>query len=185
MNWVDTPLLVYSLMAGHPAAAMVEQELRDGEWGSTILVLMELYHVLTGDYGQPPAEAVQAVDRLARSPAHWASIDLGQAAAATAVRARTGLESADALLLLLARGDRGILVTSDHRLLRAAQTEGVAARNPISPILAVEIARWEELHLPRKGLPRLLRPVERWLRTRDEALAEEFLEATAHLSVLP
>lgn len=185
MNWVDTPLLVFSQVAGHPAESVVERELRRGEWGSTVLVLMELYHVFVREYGESPTAAVQAVDGLRQSPIYWASIDANQAAEAIAVRARTGVDSADALLLVQARDDRGVVVTSDHRLLRAAQAEGVAVRNPISPALATDIDRWEDLHLSRKGLPRLLRPVERWIRARDEALAAEFKEATANFSVLP
>ncbi len=185
MNWIDTQFLVYAALEGHPARHVVEQEVSRGAWGSSALVLLELYHVLARDYAVAARDAAEAVDRLARSPFHWAALDAAQCVAIARRAADHRLAATDAALLILAQRDAGTLVSQDRRLLRAAAADGVAVRNPIGAQLAQVIARWEDEHLPAKGLPRLLGPVERWLRGRDPALADEFLAATGGLSALP
>ena len=97
MNWVDTPLLVYGTITGHPARTAVEQELRRGTWGSSILVLLELYQVLTRDYGVAPTDAAAAVARLARSPIYWAALDRDQVTVAVAERWRHRLQATDSI----------------------------------------------------------------------------------------
>lgn len=185
MNWIDTQFLVYAAVEGHPARHLVEQELSRGAWGSSVLVLLELYHVLARDYAVAAGDAAEVVGRLARSPFHWAAVDGAQCVALARSSAHHRLAATDAALLTLAERDGGTLVSQDRRLLRAAAAEGVAVRNPIGTQLAGVIARWEDEHLPAKGLPRLLGPVERWLRGRDPALADQFLAATGGLSGLP
>jgi len=185
LNWIDTPLLVYAAIPGHPGRATVEDDLRHGAWGSSVLVLAELYQVLTRDYAVSSEGAAEVAERLARSPLHWAALDVTQVVAAAAERHRHRLQSADAVLLCLAREDRGTLVSQDRRLLRAAEAQGVAVRNPIAADLAAALARWEEGHLLPKGLVRVLGGVERWLRPQDPSVAERFLDATAHLTSLP
>ncbi|MBI3972786.1 MAG: hypothetical protein HY332_16035 [Chloroflexi bacterium] len=182
---MDTPLLVYQAITNHPAKPIVEDELRHGVWGSTVFVLSECFQILSGQYALTPEDAEAAVDRLARSPLHWAAADLAQVTTAVRQRSRHRLQTADAVLLLLAQDDRGVLVSQDRRLLRVAQAEGIAVRNPISPALASDIARWETQHLPDKGLPRVLAAVERWLRREDAQAANRFFEATAQLTTLP
>jgi predicted nucleic acid-binding protein len=185
VNWVDTPLLVYAAVANHPAKATVEASLRRDTWGSTALVLLELYQVLTRDYAVAPSQAAESVERLARSPMHWASLEPSHAVTALPLRRRYHLQSADAVLILLAREDRGTVVSQDHGLLRAATAEGLAVRNPITPDVAAAIERWEARHLPERGLPRILGVTERWLRAEDAQLADRYLQATAHLKKLP
>ncbi len=146
MNWIDTPLLVYATIPGHPGREIVEEDLRHGTWGSSVLVLAKLYQVLTRDYAVSSESAVEMAERLARSPLHWAALDVTQVVAATAERRRHRLQSADAVLLCLTREDRGTLVSQDRRLLRAAEAQGVAVRNPIAADFAAAIAEWEERH---------------------------------------
>lgn len=184
-NWIDTPILVYRALADHPAAEVAEQQLATGECASSVQVLLEFYQVVTRDYAVSAEAAAEVVTRTARSPIHWASMDAGQAARVAEVRMRHRLESTDAALLILAQEDHGILVTQDRRLLREAEALGVAVRNPISRDLAASSARWEEEHLPPKGVARLLRPVETWLRNQNPLLADQFVEATSGLTALP
>jgi predicted nucleic acid-binding protein len=185
MNWVDTPLLVYAAVDGHPALRVVREVLDSGAWGSSVVILAEFYQALVRNYLVDGAEATARAERLANGPGHWASLDVWQARATFAMRQQYHIDSADAILLHLAEADRGTLLTTDRRLLRAAEALGIAVRNPIMQSLAIAVAHWEEQHLPRKGVNRLLVPVERWLRRRDAALADELLEATANLSELP
>ena len=185
MNWLDTPLLVYGALHGHPAEAVAEVELRHGDWGSTVLVLAELYHVLTQHYGLAPAAAVAEVERAARLPILWIRAEAADVALAAAEQARHRVEGADAALLLLAERDSGTLVTADRRLLRAALGRGVAARNPIPNDLTATIAEWESRRVPPKGIERLLATVERWLRAREPGISDEFVSATAQLTRPP
>lgn len=185
MNWIDTPLLVFRSLKDHPAKALAEEELRRERCASTVYVLFELFQILTQTYDVLPDAARRIVTDLMASSFLWAGIDAADAISVVAKRSQLGLESADALLLSLAEADGGTLVTPDRRLLRIAQAEGIRTHNPISPALAVEVARWEDAHLAAKGLPRLLRVVEHWLRLRNEALATEFIDATANFTALP
>lgn len=185
MNWIDTPILVYLAIDGHPARNQVQAELRTGDWGSSVLVLFEMFQVLTREYAVSRGAARAEVDLLARSPISWAGLHAQQAVEVVAIAEKEGLASTDAILLHLAEKDRGVLVTQDSRLLGAAQRRGVAARNPINRDLAAKIAAWESANLPEKGLTRLLGPVLKWLRAQDPAMAERFREATGNLSRLP
>lgn len=185
MNWVDTALLVYKSVTDHPAKEAVDTETSRGAWGSTVLVLPECYQVLTRTYRVAPADAAGIVARLSASPIYWATFDLAEMVGAVAARALHGIDTADAVLLHLAKADLGTLVTSDRKLLRAAQDHGVAALNPITRQLAAAITQWEAVHLPPKGLSRLLHPIERWLRARAPNLADELVVATAGLTQSP
>lgn len=185
MNWIDTPLLVYRAVDGHPARNPVQAELRAGDWGSSLLVLFEMFQVLTREYAVSRSAARAEVDLLARSPISWAGLQAQQVTEVVAIAEKEGLASTDAVLLHLAEKNRGVLVTQDSRLLRAAQARGVAARNPIHKDLAAQIAAWESANLPEKGLTRLLGPVLKWLRAHDPVMAERFQEATGNLSRLP
>lgn len=185
MNWLDTPLLVYAALPGHPAEAVAEAELSHGVWASTIVVLAELHYVLVRHYGASPGSASAEVERAARLPIHWAAVQPADVVLAAQEQERSGIESADAVLLLLADRDRGTLFTADRRLLRAARDRGVAARDPIPPTMTTTIAEWESRRVPPKGTARLLAGVERWLRARDPGIAEELVAATAHLTRPP
>lgn len=185
MNWVDTPLLVYIVVEGHPARELGKAEFRRGEWGSSVLVLLEVFQVLTRDYGVSRREARAEVEILARSPIAWAGLSLQQVADAVEVAERESISSTDAVLLGLAEKDRGVLVTPDEHLFRVAQRRGVAVRNPVDERLAAAINAWETEHLPQKGSRRLLALVARWLADKDPPLAERFREVTANLTCWP
>ena len=185
MNWIDTPLLVYAAVEDHPARPIIAQELRSGAWASSLLVLLEVHQILQRSYGMSASAAGHVAEDLLRLPLHWASVDPLQVAEIIPARSQYRIESTDAALLVLAREDHGILLTPDRRLLRLAQELGIAARNPITPDLSNLVQRWEETHLPPRGVPRVLGVVERWIRRGSPTLADEFRLATDNLRVLP
>lgn len=185
MNWADTPLLVYLSVEGHPARKAMQVELQTGEWGSSVLVLLQVFQVLTRDYAVSRAAARAQVEVLARSPVAWSGVSAQQAAEAMEIAEKEAVASTDAVLLHLAEKDRGVLVTPDARLIRAAQARGVTVRNPIGRDLAELVASWEASHLPEKGASRLLGSVFRWLAEHDPSLADRFREATGNLSRWP
>jgi predicted nucleic acid-binding protein len=165
-------------MDGHPGRLAAERETERGSVSSTVLVLLECYHVLIRDYDISATSAARYTDHLVHSSVHWVSAEPARVTSALLERQTYDLQGTDAVLLVFAREDGGTLVTTDRRLLREAQAQGVAVRNPISPELAEEISRWESLRLPPKGLARLMATVERWRRAQDTSIAERFSEAT-------
>lgn len=184
MNWVDSQLLVYALVAAHPARPVMVAGLTTGDWASTAVALLEVYRVLTRDYAFSDQAANDLVESLGRSPIHWEPLDSVQAGRAVGDRSGNAIDSVDAVLLGLARADRGALITQDRRLLRAAVRESVAVRNPIGPQLALAVTRWEDESLAPKGLARMLSVVERWIRARQPALADRLREATSNHTML-
>jgi predicted nucleic acid-binding protein len=185
VNWIDSQLLVYSVMESHPAQNVLQAALSREAWGSTILTLGEVYHVLTRDYRVTSADARELVLGLAHSNLYWEGLDPVNACAAIVTRSTQSIDLADAVLLDLAASDRGILVTSDRPLLDVAVSQGVAVRNPIDTSLAVAVTRWEAQNLPPKGLQRILVAVERWLRQEDPTIAERFVSSSDRLTRLP
>jgi predicted nucleic acid-binding protein len=185
VNWVDTPLLVYAAVTDHPAGALVDSVLREHMWGSSVLVMLELYQVLTNSYAVAPQVAVTEVERLTQTPMVWLPFDASRGMAVISDRWQHRLDAADAHLLQLAREDQGTLVTLDRRLLHVARAQGVAVHNPISAALANSVAHWEEERLPRKGLARFLSRTEQWLREADAGVADRFVQATDQLTRLP
>jgi predicted nucleic acid-binding protein len=185
VNWIDSQLLVYSVIESHPAQDVIQAALTRDAWGSTILTLGEVYHVLTRDYRVTSADARELTLGLAHSNLHWVGLDAVEASAAIVTRSTQSIDLADAVLLSLAASDPGVLVTSDRRLLGVAVSQGVAVRNPIDPPLSVAVARWEAQNLPPKGLQRILVAVERWLRQENPMIAERFVTASDRLTRLP
>jgi hypothetical protein len=147
--------------------------------------MLELYQVLIQSYGVPPPDVLAGIERFTRTRLDWLPLNSEQGALVLDARRQHRLDAADAHLLQLARDDAGTLVTLDRRLLRVARALGVAVHNPISPGLAIRVARWEEAHLPAKGLGRFLRRTEQWLRADDPRVTDRFVQATDQLTKLP
>ena len=66
---LDTMILVYSLLQGHPAATACEQLLRaHAGWLTSPWVLFEAKAVLTKVYGEDPALVTQKLAQVAHGP---------------------------------------------------------------------------------------------------------------------
>lgn len=95
---LDTMLLVYCVLQGHPAASVCEQFLRSHSgWFTSPLILLEVKSILTKVYGVDPCAATH---KLAQLPA-VVMLDLDGAAARSALQLADnhGLQLADAVLL--------------------------------------------------------------------------------------
>lgn len=185
MNWVDTPLLVYSGIEGHPAKPLIVQALSRDEWGSTVLALFEVYSVLIRDYLRTPQEASLYAEDLFNGPINWHGLDVVQADSILQVRRRYSISDPDAAVLLLCREDRGTLYTLDQRLARAAQSEGLATTRLLDDALVRQVQDWEGRTLRVRGTPRILGSVHRWLRAEAPVIGDKFVEATGRLSRPP
>lgn len=185
MNWIDTPLLVYSRVEGHPAEYQVREALASGKWASSVLAVLEVYQTLRRNYGLTPGDATEEVLELAVSPIRWFEADIEQARLIAACRRDSGLDGPDAALLILCAEDRGVLFSLDARLLRAATAQGLAASTLIDQGTMDRVREWEQQNLPERGLPRFLRAVQLWMADEAPDLAPRFTEATASLTRLP
>ena len=77
-----------------------------------------------------------------------------------------------------------VLATDDSQLAIACATMGIHVENPVTPAVRAEMTKWENQHLPAKGLPRILLRIHRWVEQHDAALARDLHSATQALSRL-
>src|SRR5262249_44678367 len=173
---LDTMVLVYSLLHGHPASITCEQFIRSRTgWFLPPLILFEARAILTKVYGVPAADATRKLTQFASGPVLVTAVDEPLALVAPQTADRLGIDLTDAVLLetALARG-AGALATDDSRLIQACQQANLNAENPVDASLRQQIAAWETAHLPLKGLPRILRRVHQWLSSLHPQAGQDF-----------
>jgi len=184
---LDTMVIVYSLLQGHPAALPCEQLLRSHSgWFTSPIVLAEAKHILTRVYSVDGGTATAKLLQFAAGPV--VLLDLDQAAVSTAFSfADTqGFDLADAVLLHLTRQHgAGHLATDDQRLAQACLPFGITPTSPLDAALRQQAATWELAHLPLKGLPRILRRVYQWFSQTHSQAALDFWSHTGAASHLP
>src|SRR5438045_64765 len=96
---LDTMLIVYSLLQGHPASIPCEQFIRGSTgWFTSAVALFEAKGVLTKIYGVQPALASQKLNQFAAGPIVVLDVDRPTALAALALADTHGLDLADAVL---------------------------------------------------------------------------------------
>jgi predicted nucleic acid-binding protein len=118
---LDTMLLVYSLLRGHPAAAPCEHFIRtQPSWFTSPLVLVEAKNVLTKVYSVDSGTATQKLMQFVGGPITLLDLDQSVTTAAFHLADVHGLDLTDAVLLCLAdqHGVRS-LATEDQRLTKA------------------------------------------------------------------
>lgn len=177
---LDTMILVYSFLQGHPAALPCEQILRaHSGWFTSPLVLAEAKHTLTRVYGVDAATATAKLRQFAAGSVVLLDLDQAAITAAFQLADAQGLDLTDAVLLHLVRQHGAThLVTDDQRLTQTCLSFGVAPLSPLDAALRQQIAAWETTHLPLKGLPRMLRRVYQWLSQMHPQAAQDFWSHT-------
>lgn len=187
---IDTNLLVYALIEDHPAAdvceAFIREEGQHHRLATTPLTPFEVYYVLWKVYGLERREAFEKASTIFETPLDFVSINGVCAQEALRICFGKGVESNDSLLLK-ASIHYGIpsLASDDRRLLEACREEGVYTQCPINEELRKEMRKWEEEKLPKRGLPRVLSRIHRWLSDANLEVAEKFREATNNMRQLP
>jgi predicted nucleic acid-binding protein len=184
---LDSALVVYSLVQGHPAALPSEQFLRaHSGWFTSPLVLLEASHILTRVYAVAAADATNKLAQFAAGPLVVLDLDAAATLAALHLAEQHGLDLTDAVLLHLAHQHRApYLATDDQRLAQACRHFGITPQSPINTILAGQIAAWEAGNLAVKGLPRILRRVHEWLGQSHPQAAQDFWSLTGGGTHLP
>jgi predicted nucleic acid-binding protein len=184
---LDTMLLVYSLLQGHPAAGPCQQFVSAySGWFTSPLVLFEAKNILSKVYSVSAADATKKLVQFAAGPVLL--LDLGAAVAAPALQLADmyDLDLTDAILLQLARQlGAGYLATEDQQLGQVCAGLGITPVSPLAPALRQQVAAWEALHLAPKGLPRVLRRVHEWLARSHSQAAQDFWSQTSGGSHLP
>ena len=187
---IDTNILVYALVEGHPATSACEAFIRRVSERkllvTTPLTAFETYYVLWRVYGLSREKAFEQADSFFDSPLEFIEITEEDARVALRKVMEHSLEANDALLLAACL-HRGItsLATDDRRLLRACQEEGVHTEEPVDDKVTREMERWEKEKLPEKGAQRLLHRVYSWLLDVEPKVAKKFKQATGNMKKLP
>ncbi len=184
---LDTMILVYSLLQGHPANVPCEQLLRShAGWFTTPLVLIEAKHILAKVYSVDPATATARLLQFAAGPVVLLDLEDPTLIAALQLADARGIDVTDAVLLVLAqRHGAADLATEDQRLAQVCLTAGITVLTPFDNALRQAVAAWETAHVPPKGLPRVLRRVHQWLTRTHPQAAQDFWTQTSNGSHLP
>ncbi len=75
-----------------------------------------------------------------------------------------------------------IIATDDKRLAKAVEDYGIVCENPITKEIRQEMAEWERINLPEKGIVRIYKGVHKWLEEKDKSIADEFKSLTKGLT---
>jgi predicted nucleic acid-binding protein len=184
---LDTMLLVYSFLQGHPAALPCEQFLAAGSgWFTSALVLVEAKNILTKVYGVRPADATAKLLQFLGGPVIVLDLDEATVSAALTLADAHSLDLADAVRLHLARRQgAAYMATEDQHLARACTQFGITAESPLDAALRQQIAAWEAANLASKGLARVLRRTHQWLSQNHPQAGQDFWSQTGGGSHLP
>jgi predicted nucleic acid-binding protein len=184
---LDTVILVYSLLQGHPAAVPCEQYLRSHtDWFTSPLVLVEARNILTKVYAVDTGAATAKLQQFAAGPVAFVDLDSAGVTAAFRLADMHKLDLTDAVLLHLAQQHgANWLVTDDRRLAQICSQVGITAESPVDATLRQQVAVWETANLTSKGLPRILRRVHEWLNRSHLQAGIDFWSATSNGTHLP
>lgn len=187
INGLDTMLVVYCVVDGHPAGPTCEQFIKaQSGWFTSPLVLIEARTILSKVYSVDPAAATKKLEQFLTVPITFADLDATGVLAAFQLADVHGLDATDAVLLQLAisNGARTI-ATADQHFAHVCAQSGINAVSPLDAALRNMVATWEAAHVQPKGLPRVLWRVHQWLSQRHVQAAQDFWSQTSGGSHLP
>lgn len=173
---LDSMLLVYSLLEGHPGSSACAQFIagRSG-WFTSVLTILEAKAILTKVYGVAVSQGSQKLAQVAAAPIMVVHLDAASALAAFQLSDSLGIDLTDAVLLHTAQTyGATAIATDDLKLSQVCGQVSLAVESPIDAPLRQQIAAWELAHLPPKGLQRVLRRVHGWLSLSHAQAAQDF-----------
>lgn len=184
---LDTMLVVYCVLGGHPAGAKCEQFLkaRSG-WFTSPLVLIEAKAILTKIYSVDPADATKKLEQFSTVPVTFVDLDAAAVLAAFQLADVHGLDTTDAVLLQLAISNSARnIATDDQHFAQVCAHFGINVASPLDAALRKAVATWEAAHVQPKGLARVLWRVREWLSQTHAQAAQDFWSQTGGGSHLP
>jgi predicted nucleic acid-binding protein len=184
---LDTMVLVYSLLQGHPASTACEHLLRSNTgWFTSPLVIFEAKAILTKVYGEDSAVTTQKLAQLVSGPLVLLELDPTEVTTVLRLTDTYSLDLTDAVLVHLARRNRAaFLATDDQSLSSVCSKLNIIPISPLDSTLRQAVGAWEAAHVPPKGLPRVLRRVHRWLSNSHPQASQAFWSQTGAGSHLP
>lgn len=184
---LDTMILVYSLLEGHPASSACEQFLRSRTgWFLSSLSILESVAILHKVYGVPLSGARRKLAEVCLGPVSVLPVNEWIVLEAIERSETLGIDLTDAVLLVLAiHQGASSIATEDERFARACEEAGMQVETALDEALRLQVAQWEAQYLPAKGLPRVLRRIDRWLASHYPEVAKHFRSATGECSHLP
>lgn len=184
---LDTMLVVYCVVDGHPAGATCEQFIKgQSGWFTSPLVLIEAKTILTKVYSVDPAAATKKLEQFSTVPVAFADLDATSVLAAFQLADAHRLDMTDAVRLQLAisNGASNIATADQHFAAVCAQL-GINATSPLDAAMRKMVAAWEAAHVQPKGLPRVLWRIHQWLSQSHPQAAQDFWSQSGGGSHMP
>jgi predicted nucleic acid-binding protein len=185
---LDTNLIVYSLIEGHPASGVCDSFIKDPRrsFYTTSLTPFEVYYALHRVYNVPRIDAASKALSLLEAPLTIVDVATADVRPAIERCSSKSLDVNDSLLIQMCVGlDIPSLASDDRRLLKACEEEGIQPVSPIDDEQRQLMLKWEQEKLPPSGLPRLLARIHNWMQQADPQVARTFLQATGNLRHMP
>lgn len=184
---LDANFLIYSLLEDHPASKVCEKLILSCEnkfdWITSPITLIETFYVLIKIYGQKIEDVYNKIKAIVKLPLGIVSLDQLLVISALDKRIRHQIDINDAILLQIGiEIGIPIIATDDKRLAKAVEDYGIVCENPITKEIRQEMAEWERINLPEKGIARIYKGVHKWLEDKDKSIADEFKSLTKGLT---
>jgi predicted nucleic acid-binding protein len=180
---LDSNILIYSLLEGHPASEPCERLIRSSEnkftWLTSPVTFYETFHVLVRIYGQEPSQVLKKIQEAIELPIEIKPLDIQITSMSLEKSIEHSIEINDSILLVIGIiWGIPIIATDDTRLIKACEQYGIICENPITEPIRETMREWERKNLPEKGLGRIYLKVYEWINKKNGELAEEFKQDT-------
>ncbi|MBN2152859.1 MAG: type II toxin-antitoxin system VapC family toxin [Candidatus Lokiarchaeota archaeon] len=187
---MDSNVLVYSLLKNHPAHEDCARYLSSHDFENTLFStsnsINEVYQALVYYYHLDSREVMRNITALLDSAIVFNHPGTAKDEICK-IALESGLQLNDVELYHLALETQSpVFVTDDVKLASFVKKHGLLCETPIQPATRDAMTRWEDAHVPQKGLPRILASVYHYLSSKQGAgIARDFKADTKGLTKLP
>ena len=186
---LDSNILIYSILEGHPASEACEQLIISGEgkfnWVTSPITYYETFHILIRVYGMEPSQVLNKIKEVMDLPFDIQPLDSRIIITSLEKSIFHSIDMNDSVLLMMGINlGIPIIATDDRKLIKACENYGITCENPITETLRDEMRAWESKNLPEKGIGRIYYRVYDWLIQKDMNLAEIFKNDTRNFTKL-
>ena len=154
---IDSNIIIYSLLKGHPASDRCEELIREGflkiVWVTSPVTFFEIFSVMKKGYGIDGKEVLSRLKTLLETPLYIPPLTKEYMESTLTESEETGIDINDAVLVEIAKRE-GIstIITDDEKLKEICKEIGITVESPIDDIIRNEISEWEKENLPEKGI---------------------------------
>ena len=145
---LDSNILIYSILEGHPASNACEQLILSGEdkffWTTSPITFYETFHVLVKIYNQPAIKVLEKIDQIMKLPINIISLNSQLTFSSLEKCMRHSIDTNDSLLLEIAiHQGISIIATDDKKLIDICKQYGIICENPITEEIRKKMSEWE------------------------------------------